>query len=374
MILHIDLDTFFVSVERLLNPDLVGKPVICGHRSERSVVSTASYEVRRFGVHSGMPMLTAMRLCPQAIVVCSGHAVYGEYSRRVQQIVHDNAPLYQQMSCDEYFIDLGGMDRFFDVPKWAHDLRMKIFSETKLPLSYGLSINRTVAKIASGQAKPMGELYIPEAEVQAFLDPLPVKKIPGIGASMMPRLQRLGINTIGDLRRFPKSLFIREFGPRSESLWLKASGIDNTPVVPNSDPKSLSTETTFETDVAERQYLLDTILIMTDTLAYRLRAQRKKCTTVAIKIKYPDFRTEERQKAISPTDYTETMADTVSALFNVLYKGQPVRLIGVRLNISEQATQNSLFTYNPRRDTLNHTIDDLKDRFGSNVIKSGNSF
>lgn len=374
MILHIDLDTFFVSVERLLNPDLVGKPVICGHKSDRSVVSTASYEVRKYGVHSGMSMLTAMRLCPQAIVVYSGHHVYGEFSRKVQQIVHDNAPLYQQMSCDEYFIDLSGMDKYFDVPKWAHDLRMKIIEQTKLPISYGLSINRTVAKIASGQAKPMGELYVPGEKVQQFLDPLPVQKIPGVGSSIMPRLQKLGIASIGDLRRFPRSLFISEFGPKSEYLWLKAQGIDNTPVVPNADPKSLSTETTFETDVIDRQHLLDTVLIMTDTLAYRLRAQKKKCTTVAIKIKYPDFHTEERQKTISPTDYTETISEMAQRLFDILYKGQAVRLIGVRLNISVQNTQNDLFSYNPKRDTLNHAIDAIKDRFGSDVIKNGNSF
>ncbi|MCQ2251072.1 MAG: DNA polymerase IV [Bacteroidales bacterium] len=374
MILHIDLDTFFVSVERLLNPDLVGKPVICGHKGERSVVSTASYEVRKFGVHSGMPMVQALRLCPQAIVVYSGHGVYGEYSRMVQQIVYESAPLYQQMSCDEYFIDLSGMDRFFDVPKWAHDLRMRIISETKLPISYGLSINRTVAKIASGQAKPMGELYIPEDKVQEFLDPLPVKKIPGVGDSILPRLHRLGISTIGDLRRYPRTLFISEFGRSADVLWLKANGIDHNPVVPNTDHKSLSTETTFEYDVSDTQRLVDTILIMADTLAYRLRAQRKKCTTVAIKIKYPDFKTEERQKTISPTDYTETIAAMAKTLFDTLYKGQPVRLIGVRLNISAQNTMNDLFSYNPKRDTLNHTIDGLKDRFGSDVIKSGNSF
>lgn len=374
MILHIDLDTFFVSVERLLDPSLVGKPVICGHKSERSVVSTASYEVRKYGVHSGMPMVQALRLCPQAIVVYSGHHVYGEYSRKVQQIVHDNAPLYQQMSCDEYFIDLSGMDRFFDVPKWAHDLRMKIIEETRLPISYGLSINRTVAKIASGQAKPMGELYIPADGVQQFLDPLPVQKIPGVGDAIMPRLRKLGISRIADLRTFPRSLFISEFGRSADSLWLKARGIDNTPVVPNTDPKSLSTETTFETDVANSQRLLDTILIMTDTLAYRLRTQKKKCTTVAVKIKYPDFHTEERQKTISPTDYTDTLADTARSLFQLIYKGLPVRLIGVRLNISVQNTQNDLFTYNPKRDLLNHAVDSIKSRFGSDVIKSGNSF
>ncbi len=374
MILHIDLDTFFVSVERLLNPDLVGKPVICGHKSDRSVVSTASYEVRKYGVHSGMPMSRALRLCPHAIVVYSGHGIYGEYSRMVQQIVHSNAPLYQQMSCDEYFIDLSGMDRFFDVPKWAHDLRMKIIRETRLPISYGLSINRTVAKIASGQAKPMGELYIPADGVQSFLDPLPVQKIPGVGSSILPKFQKFGIIRIEDLRKFPRSLFISEFGKGAESLWLKANGIDHNPVVPNTDPKSLSTETTFETDVSNSQYLLDTLLVMTDTLAYRLRAQKKKCTTVAVKIRYPDFHTEEKQKTIAPTDYTETIAGVVQSLYQLIYKGLPVRLIGVRLNISVQNTQNDLFTYNPKRDILNHTIDGLKDRFGANVIKSGNSF
>ena len=202
MILHLDLDTFFVSVERLLNPELNGKPVICGGLSERSVVSTASYEVRKFGVHSGMSMQTALRLCPQAIVISGDRKNYMHYSQLVTQIIKDNAPLYQQMSIDEFYLDLSGMDKYFDVLEWSHNLRMKIINETGLPISFGLSVNKTVAKIASGKAKPMGELFVPENKVQDFLDPLPVEKIPGVGDSMMPRLKVLGIKTIKDLREF----------------------------------------------------------------------------------------------------------------------------------------------------------------------------
>jgi DNA polymerase-4 len=374
MILHIDLDTFFVSVERLLNPELIGKPVICGGLSDRSVVSTASYEVRKFGVHSGMSMVKARELCPQAIVVSGTRSNYSYYSHLVTKIVQDNAPLYQQMSIDEFFIDLSGMDKFFDVQKWSHDLRMKIISETKLPISYGLSVNRTVAKIASGQAKPMGELFVPQDKIHDFLDPLPVKKIPGIGAAVMPKLNKLGIVTIGDLRKFPRSLFISEFGKAADVLWLKANGIDNSKVIPERDPKSLSTETTFETDIYDKVYLQDTLMLMCDALTYRMRKQNKKCTTVAVKFKYPDFRTEEKQKAISPTDFTDTISQIALTLFQNLYKGRPLRLMGVRLNMSDQLAQNDLFTYNPKKDKLNHIIDDLKDKFGKDVIKPGNFF
>ncbi|MBQ3690213.1 MAG: DNA polymerase IV [Bacteroidales bacterium] len=372
MILHLDLDTFFVSVERLLNPELIGKSVICGGLSDRSVVSTASYEVRKFGVHSGMSMPKALKLCPQAIVIQGERKNYCHYSNLVTQIIKDNAPIYQQMSIDEFFIDLAGMERFFDIVKWSHDLRMKIINETSLPISFGLSVNKTVAKIASGKAKPMGELFIPKEKVQDFLDPLPVNKIPGIGDAMMPRLRQLGILTIKDLRLFPKGLFLREFRPSAEALWLKACGIDNSKVVPERDPKSLSTETTFETDVYDPVFLQDTLLFMADNLSYRLRKQGKKCTTVAVKFKYPSFQTQEKQKAISPTDFTGTIADTAIMLFKTMYKGQLLRLIGLRLNISNLETQNDLFSFNPKKDKLERAIDNLKDKFGKEVVMHGN--
>jgi DNA polymerase-4 len=373
MILHLDLDTFFVSVERLLDPSLEGRPVICGGLSERSVVSTASYEVRKYGVHSGMSMQRALKLCPQAVVIQGERKNYSYYSGLVTQIVRDNAPLYQQMSIDEFFIDLAGMDKYFDILKWSHDLRMKIINETKLPISFGLSINKTVAKIASGRAKPMGELFIPEEKVQEFLDPLPVEKIPGIGEAMMPRLIQLGIKTIKNLREFPRGLFIKEFRPSADILWLKANGIDNSKVVPERDPKSLSTETTFETDVYDKTFLQDTLLFMADTLSYRLRKQNKKCTSVAVKFKLPSFQTKERQKAVSPTDFTDTIASLALTIFQSIYQGQSLRLIGLRLNISDTETQNDIFTYNPKKDRLNRAIDSLKDRFGSGVVKHGNN-
>jgi len=373
MILHLDLDTFFVSVERLLNPELNGKPVICGGLSERSVVSTASYEVRKFGVHSGMSMQTALRLCPQAIVISGDRKNYMHYSQLVTQIIKDNAPLYQQMSIDEFYLDLSGMDKYFDVLEWSHNLRMKIINETGLPISFGLSVNKTVAKIASGKAKPMGELFVPENKVQDFLDPLPVEKIPGVGDSMMPRLKVLGIKTIKDLREFPRGLFVREFRPSADVLWLKANGIDNSKVVPERDPKSLSTETTFETDIFDKTYLQDTLLFMADILSYRLRKQNKKCTAVAVKFKFPTFQTKEKQKTISPTDFTDTLAETALMLFKSMYQqGQPLRLIGLRLNISNAETQNDIFSYNPKKDKLDRTIDTLRDKFGSGIIKHGN--
>ncbi|MBP5368467.1 MAG: DNA polymerase IV [Bacteroidales bacterium] len=372
-ILHIDLDTFFVSVERLLNPELVGKPVLCGGTSERSVVSTASYEARKFGVHSGMPMVTARRMCPQAVVVYSGHKIYSHYSQLVTNIVEAEAPLYEKASVDEFYIDLSGMDKYFNVLEWSHNLRMRIINETNLPISFGLAPNKTVAKIASAKAKPMGEIFVDYNHVQDFLDPLPVQKIPGVGESSLPKINSLGIHTIKDLRLYPKSLFVRTFGKYGEIMWQKANGIDDTPLCTYRDPKSISNETTFETDVIDRQYLIDTIIYMCDALSHRLRKLGKNCVGVSIKLRFPSFKTVEKSRRISSTNFTDSIISTTQLLFNQLYNGEPIRLIGVKFDISDQIVQNSIFDYSPKKQNLYRAIDSLQDRFGSSVIQRGNT-
>lgn len=373
-ILHIDLDTFFVSVERLQNPELNGKPVICGGHGERDVVSSASYEARKFGVHSGMSIVKAMKLCPQAIICDVRKSDYMFYSQQVAKIVDERAPLYQQMSIDEYFIDLSGMEKYFDVNLWAHNLRMEIITKTRLPISYGLSVNRTVAKIASGRAKPMGELFIPQEKVQEFLDPLPVEKIPGVGDVFLPKLHKEGIYTILQLRQYPRGLFIHQFGRSSENIWLKANGIDNSPVEPAGEPKSLSQETTFETDVWQHEKIKDVVCKICDNLAFKLRSEKKLCNTVAVKIKNPNFTTNEKQKSLPPTDYTDTLTSTALALFDVLHKKQPIRLVGVRFSIStSNNAMNNIFEYSPKKQNLYKAIDSLKEKFGKEIIKKGNA-
>lgn len=372
-ILHIDLDTFFVSVERLLNPSLNGKPVICGGLTERSVVSTASYEARKFGVHSGMAITVARRLCPHAEFIHGDYHNYSKYSQMVTDIVDAEAPLYEKASVDEFYIDLSGMDKYFNVFQWSHNLRMRIINETGLPISFGLAPNKTVAKIASAKSKPMGEIFVDYNQVQDFLDPLPVQKIPGLGESTLPKVNKLGILTIKDLRLYPKSLFVREFGKMGETLWNKANGIDDTPLCTIRDPKSLSQETTFETDITDSQQLIDTIICMCDSLAYRLRKIGKHCTGVAVKLRFPTFRTIEKSRKISSTDFSDTIIQTAKLLFTQLYNGVPIRLIGIRLDISEQNVQNDIFSFSPKKQNLYKTLDTLKDRFGNGVIRRGNT-
>ncbi|HUX55174.1 MAG TPA: DNA polymerase IV, partial [Williamwhitmania sp.] len=300
-IAHMDLDTFFVSVERLLRSDLNGKPVIVGSLSDRGVVAACSYESRRFGVHSAMPMKMALRLCPDAVVIRGDMDRYSQYSRMVTEIISEKAPVIEKASIDEHYLDITGMDRYFGCYTWMHELRQRIISETGLPISFGLSVNKTVAKIATGEAKPNGEKDVPFPLVKPFLAPLSIARIPGVGDATFRLLRSMGVATIDTLSNISPDMMERVLGKSGIVIWRKANGIDNTPVEPYSEAKSISTETTFEQDTTDIAMLRAKLVRMTEKLCYELRRDERLASVVTVKLRYSDFNTYTMQKQISYT-------------------------------------------------------------------------
>ena len=369
-ILHLDLDTFFVSVERLVNPSLEGKPVIVGGMSDRGVVSTCSYEARRFGVHSAMPMRMAKQLCSQAIFIRGDMELYSRYSRLVTQIIADSAPVYEKMSIDEHYLDLTGMDRFHDCQLWSHELRQKIIRETGLPISFGLSENKTVAKIATGEAKPNGELQVPIPYINNFLDPLPVQKIPMAGLKTCALLHSMGVDTIGVLRHLPPMAMERVLGKSGVDIWKKANGHDNTPVCPYQERKSISKERTFEQDTIDVTGIRQCMARMVESLGFDLRSQHKLAGCVTVKIRYSNFDTHDMQQRIPYTAFDHVLRETVNGIFDRLYnRRMMIRLVGVRLSeLVNGAPQLALFDDNAELTKLYAAMDKIKRRFGEQSI------
>ncbi|HPE99891.1 MAG TPA: DNA polymerase IV [Bacteroidales bacterium] len=369
-VLHIDLDTFFVSVERKENSALIGKPVMVGGGSDRAVVSGCSYEARAFGVHSGMPMKMARMLCNDAIVIRGDMERYSYYSRMVTDIIREGAPLYEKSSIDEFYLDLTGMDRFFGTLKWSHELRERIINETGLPISFGLSVNKTVSKIATGEAKPNGELHITQPAIKPFLDPLPIQKIPMLGKKTAHLLRSMGIVNIGVLSNMPPVLLTRVLGSNGLMLWKKANGQDDTPVVPYEDAKSMSTETTFETDVTDRAEMERILSSMTERLAFRMRKNNRLTGTVTVKIRYADFETHTMQKRIPYTAFDHVLVQNVKDIFGKLFSRRlRVRLIGIRFSELIGGNQQlDLFDETPELTRLYQSLDKIRRRFGEDAI------
>lgn len=373
IIAHFDLDAFFVSVECLNDPSLKGKPLVVGGR-ERGVVAACSYEARKFGIHSAMPMKTALRLCPDVTVVKGSRGEYSRYSRWVTEIIAARAPLFEKASIDEFYLDLTGMDRFFNPYQWTIDLRQEIIDKTKLPISFGLASNKMVAKIATDEAKPNGYLHIPFGREKEFLSPLKVNKIPGVGAHTYQALQEWGIDTIADLAAQPPELLENRFGKYGVELWNKAHGIHHGEVVPYHEAKSISTESTFEENITDMDRLMAELVQMTEKVAYELRQDNKMAGCIAVKIRYPDFETTSRQTTIPYTFYDDELIPKAKELFHKLYrKGQPIRLLGVRLSeLTDEAVQTNLFSNVEKKNELYRAIDDIKNRFGKwSVTKAG---
>ncbi|HMP86309.1 MAG TPA: DNA polymerase IV, partial [Lacibacter sp.] len=341
IIAHFDLDTFFVSVERLNDPSLAGKPVIVGGSRERGVVSTCSYETRVFGVHSGMPMSRAVKLCPQAIVLTGTRGEYSRFSRWVTEIIAAKAPLFEKASIDEFYIDLTGMDRFFDPVQWTIDLRKEIIEQTQLPISFAIASNKLVAKIATDLAKPNNFIIIPFGGEKDFLAPLRVNKIPGVGEQAFHLLLDLGIETIGDLQRANPVLLEQHLGSHGRDLWRRGQGISTSPVAAYQESKSISSENTFHENRSDLPFLEAEMVRLTEKIAYELRQENKMTGCISIKIRYPSFETQQRQTTIPYTCYDDELIAHALDLFHQLYrKGQPVRLLGVRLSeLTSEATQ-----------------------------------
>ncbi len=369
-IMHIDLDSFFVSVERKLNPELNNKPVLVGGTSGRGVVASCSYEARKFGVHSAMPMGRALQLCPEAIVVHGSHDEYSKYSEMVTEIIHENVPVYEKSSIDEFYIDLTGMDRFFGSYKLATDLRHKIMNETGLPISFALSTSKVVAKIGTGTAKPNGQKEIPAGTEKDFLAPLSVRKIPGVGAKAFEVLSRMGIETIGSVQKMPLVRLQRELGEAGISLWNKAHGIDDSPVEPYSERKSLSTECTFEKDTFDNEHLKRVLVSMTEKLCFQLRTEEFLTACAAIKIRYSDFNTVSMQAKIPYTALDGVLITKVTELFEKLVqKNLPIRLIGVRFSHLVHGTyQFDLFNDTTEQLQLYSAMDKLRQKFGDAAV------
>lgn len=377
IIAHFDLDSFFVSVEILKNPSLKGKPVIVGGHNERGIVTTCTYEARKFGVHSAMPMKTAMRLCPQAIVVSGTYSEYSRYSNWVTQIIASKAPLFEKASVDEFYIDLQGMDTFFDPLKWTIDLRELIMNETGLPISFGIAKNKMVAKMATNEAKPNGYLWVPLGKEKEFLAPLEVNKIPGVGEQAEKILSYHGIKLIRDIHNTLPENLEKLLGKWGYELWNKAQGDYTSTIKEYREQKSISKENTFEENISDVEFLMSEIVRMTEKICFELRKEEKVTGCVTIKLRYPDFETTSRQLSIPYTSADDEIIPIAKTLFHQLYKkGKPIRLLGVRLsNFSNDALQANLFHDTERKNVLYKTLDEVKNRFGkSSVVRaSGNS-
>jgi len=374
IITHMDLDSFFVSVERIKNSALIGKPVIIGGNSDRGVVASCSYEVRAYGVHSAMPMKQAKLLCPEAIIIRGDSQSYSDHSQTVTQIIAESVPLYEKSSIDEFYIDLTGMDKFFGSWKLAMELKTKILKETGLPISFGLASNKTVSKVATGTAKPFGQRKVDWGDEIPFLAPLSVKKIPGVGSETYKTLRNLGIQYIKTLQEMPMELLFKTLHKPGIDLWKKAQGIDNRKVEPYQERKSIGTERTFEKDTIDVIKLRNLISAMAENLAYQLRKGDKVCACITVKVRYSDFNTHTLQAKIPYTSADHIVIAKSLELFDKLYQRRLlIRLIGVRLSdLVSGGFQMNLFEDSEEMANLYQAMDRLRNRYGNDAVKRAN--
>lgn len=369
-ILHLDLDSFFISVERLRNSALEGKPVIVGGSGDRGVVSSCSYEARSFGVHSAMPMRMARRLCPHAIVLQGDYDAYTQYSRMVTDVIAEDVPLFEKASIDEFYADFTGLEKFFGTYLFAEKLATRILSQTGLPISFGLSENKTVSKVATGEAKPKGKLWVKHGAESHFMAPLSVKKIPGIGAQTYQTLKGMGVEKVVTLQQIPVELLQASFG--SNGLWMhrKAHGIDHSPVEAYCEQKSISAEQTFSTDTTDLRMLEDTLLKMCTDLCFQLREMKKLTACVSVKVRYADFDTHTKQKQIAYTTADHQIVPIVRELFRSLYQRRlRIRLVGVRFShLVHGQYQINMFDDSVEKIRLYQAMDLMKSRFGNHCV------
>ncbi len=370
-IVHMDLDTFFVSCERLLDRRLYNLPVLIGGTSDRGVVASCSYESRQYGIHSGMPMKMARILCPQAIVIRGNSSVYTKFSDMVTDIIKEQAPLFEKSSIDEFYVDVSGLDKFFGCYQWAKELREKIIRETMLPISLGLSVNKTVSKVGTGEAKPNNLKSIPDGQEKSFLAPLSVKKIPMVGDQTYRLLRSMGIEKVKTVQEMPQELMESVLGKNGTVLWKKAQGIDNTPVIPWHERKSISMERTFEKDSTNVNKMKSILISMAENLAYQLRAGNKLTACVSIKIRYSDFQTYNKQRKISYTSLDHTLIQTTLELFESLYQRRIlIRLIGVRFShLIGGSYQIRLFEDSEKMIKLYQSMDKVRNRYGDKAVQ-----
>ena len=365
-IVHLDLDAFFVAVECKRNEKLRRKPLIIGGSSRRGVVAACSYEPRKFGVHSAMPMYLALQLCPDATVISGDMEAYSQNSHEVTEIISEAAPMFEKASIDEFYIDASGMDKYFGAFKWAGELRKKIIKETNLPISLAMSVNKLVSKVATAEFKPDANQHIKAGTEKDFLAPLSVDKIPMIGKQTSSFLYDMGVRTVATLREMPVNFLVSAFGKNGISIWNKANGIDESPVVPYMEQKSISTECTFEEDTIDVKRLKSVLIAMVEKVAFTMREQKKLASCVTVKIRYSNFDTETKQIHIPYTSSDHVILRTVTELFNKLYNRRMlIRLVGVRVSgLVHGNHQINMFDETEESVNLYEAIDLIKHRHG----------
>jgi DNA polymerase IV len=374
-IAHFDLDAFFVSVELLKQPELKGKPLIVGGDGQRGIVAACSYEARKFGIQSAMPAMTAKKLCPEAVFLKGSYHDYSKYSRIVTDIIAGSVPSFEKASIDEFYIDLTGMDRFFGISQFTRELREKIIRETGLPISYGLSTNKLVSKMATNEAKPNGYLEVPAGKETAFLWPLTIDKIPMAGKQTQQQLHTIGIHTIEQLAKTPVEQLEHVFGKWGYKLWQKAHGISDSPVEQYSEQKSLSHENTFNEDSSDVEFLHAELVRLTEKAAYDLRQEEKLTGCVTVKLRYDDFETVSRQEVMDYSALDNLLIARVKDLFTKLYnRGRKVRLLGVKFShLIPMTIQMNLFDKEQEKLDLYKAVDNIKNQFGAGAITKATS-
>jgi DNA polymerase IV len=372
---HFDLDTFFVSVEQLKNPKLLGKPILIGGSNERGVVAACSYEARKYGIHSAMPMWKAINLCRHAIIVKSDFEQYAKYSKLVTDIIKDSVPTLEKASIDEFYIDLTGMDKHFGCMRFTGELKEKVIRESGLPVSWGLASNKLVSKVATNEVKPNGQIEIPFGSEKLFMAPLSIMKIPGVGEKTGMKLLRMGIERVCTLGDMKVEMVESVFGKNGVELWKRANGIDDSPVIPFREQKSISTEQTFQQDTIDMRFLQAQLVKMVEAIAFQLRSENKLTGCVTVKIKYSDFETHDMQRTIPYTNADHILLTTAQELFTKLYHRRLlVRLLGIRFtNLVTGTYQVNLFDDKQEMIKLYQSIDSIKHRFGQGKIVRGRS-
>jgi DNA polymerase-4 len=374
-IAHMDLDTFFVSCERRNNSALNGIPIIIGG-GDRGVVASCSYESRRFGVRSAMPIKMAIKLCPEAKVIKGDMDLYSRLSDEVTEIIEEKVPLLEKASIDEFYLDLSGMDKFFGTYQWTQELASSVVKNTGLPISFALSNNKTVSKIGTGEAKPDGHMYIKDAMIRPFLNPLSVRKIPMVGKVTFELLSRIGIRTIHTLSEMPIDVLQKILGKNGQELWKKANGIDETPVLPYSERKSISSEHTFHQDSIDISGIKSLITGMAEQLAHQLRQEERLTSTIVVKIRYSNFDTETKQCQVSYTSSDHTICKYALELFDKIYtRRMRIRLVGLKLTgLVPGDYQMNMFEDTEQMMNLYQSMDYIKNRFGKNAVGRASGF
>lgn len=374
-ILHLDLDTFFVSCERLIDRRLQNRPLLVGGTGDRGVVAACSYETRPFGVHSGMSMKVARRLCPEAVVIRGNSSIYTKYSHVVTEIIKEKVPVFEKASVDEFYADLSGMDKFYGCYKYASELRQRIIKESGLPISFGLSANKIVSKVATGEAKPNNQLKIDNGFEKDFLAPLSVRKIPSVGEKTYQVLRNLGVDKVRVVQQMPLEMMVSALGANGRTIWKRANGIDNPPLVPFYERKSISTERTFTKDTIDLQILKTTIFAMAENLAFQLRRGSKLAGTISLKIRYSDFNTYSKQVKIPYSSADHIIIPRVMELFEKLYQRRLlIRLVGVKISdIVCGNYQINLFDDTEQMINLYSAMDKVRGRYGELSIMRASS-